>query len=113
MASRFGDIAILPSNGSVTRHPPFLHGVPRDGSPASSVLLGCYDALSPSCRASFPSLGSTANAPADSLPQPADALCCGPGLWSPGAQPGFVRGDLKVLPGSWADPLVHMPWADT
>src|SRR5215216_3809693 len=34
-------------------------------------------------------------------------------LWSPGAQPGFVRGDLRVLPGSWADPLVHMPWADT
>jgi hypothetical protein len=23
------------------------------------------------------------------------------------------RGDLRVLPGSWADPLVYMPWADT
>lgn len=63
----------------MTRHPPSLHGVPRDGSPASSVLLRCYDALSPSCRASFPSLGSTANASANSLPQPADALCWGPG----------------------------------
>jgi len=33
--------------------------------------------------------------------------------WSPGAQPGLDRGDLRVLPGSWADPLVYMPWADT
>src|SRR5215207_3979194 len=79
MVSRFGVLDIFPSNSSVTRHPPFLHGVPRDGSPASSVLLGGYDALSLSRRASFPSLGSTANASADSLPQPADALCRGPG----------------------------------
>ena len=97
----------------MTRHLSSLHGVPRDGSPASSVLLRCYDALSPSRRASFPSLGGTADAPASSLPQGADALCCGPGLWSPGAQPGLGRGDLRVLPGSWADPLVYMPWAGT
>jgi len=64
--------------------------------------LGRYDALSPSRRASFPSLGGTADATASSLPQGADALCCGPGLWSPGAQPGLGRGDLRVLPGSWA-----------
>ena len=38
---------------------------------------------------------------------------CGPGLWSPGAQPGLDRGDLRVLPGSWADPFVCMPWALT
>ena len=34
-------------------------------------------------------------------------------LWSPGAQPGFVHGDLRVLPGFWANPGVCMPWADT
>lgn len=34
-------------------------------------------------------------------------------LWSPGAQPGFVHGDLRVLPGFWADPGVYMPWAGT
>jgi hypothetical protein len=34
-------------------------------------------------------------------------------LWSPGAHPGFVHGDLRVLPGFWADPFVYMPWADT
>jgi hypothetical protein len=33
--------------------------------------------------------------------------------WSPGAQPGLDRGDLRALPGSWADPLVYMPWAAT
>ncbi len=69
----FGDLVIFPSNGSVTRHPPSLHGVPRGGSPASSVLWGCYDALSPSRRASSPSLGGTAGAPDGSLPQGADA----------------------------------------
>src|SRR3954451_22638256 len=33
--------------------------------------------------------------------------------WSPGAQPGLDHGDFRVLPGSWADPLVYMPWAGT
>ena len=68
----------MPFNGSGTRHPPSLHGVPRRGSPASSVLLRCYDALSPSRRASFPSLGGTAVSPADLFPQVADALS----LWA-------------------------------
>ncbi len=36
--SRFSDLGLWPTNGSVTRHPPSLHGVPRRGSPASSVL---------------------------------------------------------------------------
>lgn len=97
----------------MTRHPLSLHGVPRDGSPASSVLLRCYDALSPSCRASFPSLGSTVDAPASLLPQDADASAVGLDLWSPGARPGFVHGGLRVLPGFWANPGVCMPWADT
>src|SRR5215210_316377 len=113
MPSRFGDLAILPSNGSVTRHPPFLHGVPRDGSPASSVLLGCYDALSPSRRASFPSLAVPRMHPPIRSHSRRTPSAVGLDLWSPGARPGFVRGDLRVLPGSWADPLVHMPWADT
>ena len=33
--------------------------------------------------------------------------------WTPGVQPGFHRGDLRVLPGSWTSPNVCMPWADT
>jgi hypothetical protein len=44
--------------------------------------------------------------------------CGRPLLWAwtfghPEPSPGLVRGDLRVLPGSWADPLVYMPWADT
>ena len=98
----------------MTRHPPSLHGVPRDGSPASSVLWRCYDTLNPSRRASFPSLGGTAIASATSLPQGAGALCLWAWAnWSPGVQPGVDRGDLRALPGSWADPLVYMPWANT
>src|SRR4051794_23866419 len=109
MLSRFSDLAIFPSNDSVTRPPSSLHGVPRDGSPASSVLLRCYDALSPSRRASFPSLGGTAAAPADSLPQMRTTSAVGLDDWSPGAQPGFHRGDLRVLPGSWATLLWTCP----
>ena len=41
--SRFRVLGLLPSNGSVIRHPSFLGGVPRRGSPASSVLSRCYD----------------------------------------------------------------------
>jgi hypothetical protein len=68
----------------------------------------------PSRRASFPSLGGTAVAPAALLPQGADALDLWAWTdWSPGVQPGFDRGDLRVLPGSWADPCVYMPWAGT
>ena len=36
--SGFDVPVMFPSNGSVTRRPPSLHGVPRVGSPASSVL---------------------------------------------------------------------------
>ena len=39
---------------------------------------------------------------------------CGPGLiGNPESNPGFDRGDFRVLPGSWADPHVCMPWAGT
>jgi len=72
----------------MTRHPPSLHGVPRRDSPASSVLLRCYDALSPSRRTSFPSLGGTAMAPDVSLPQGTDALTWRPGLLFSRSPPG-------------------------
>ena len=40
-------------------------------------------------------------------------LSVGLDLWSSGAHPELDRGDLRVLPGSWADPFVCMPWALT
>ena len=98
----------MPSNSSVTWHPPFLHGVPRRGSPASSVLLRCYDTLSPSRRTSFPSFGGTAAAPVDLLPQGTVALFCGPGRLvtrSPaGIGPRRSQGSPRFLGGP---PCVH------
>jgi len=40
-------------------------------------------------------------------------LTVGLDFWSPGVLPGFHHGDRRVLPGSWADPNVCMPWAGT
>lgn len=34
-------------------------------------------------------------------------------IGDPEPNPGFDRGDLRVLPGSWVDPTVYMPWAHT
>jgi hypothetical protein len=73
----------------MTRRPPSLHGAPRDGSPASSVLLGRYDALSPSRRTSFPSLGGTATATDVSLPQGTVALAWRPGPLFSRSPPGI------------------------
>ena len=47
--------AIFPSNGSVIRCRPLLGGVPRVGSPASSLLLRHSDFPPPVGRASLPS----------------------------------------------------------
>ena len=100
-------LACFPSTVPETTSP-FLPRVPRDGSPASPVLLRCYDALSPSRRASFPSLGGTVATPAYSLPQGADALCCGPGRLvsrSPaGTRPRRSQGSPRFLGGP---PCVH------
>src|SRR6266511_5445367 len=43
MLPRFGDPDIFPSFGSVSRRLLSLHRVPRDGSPASSVLWSLSD----------------------------------------------------------------------
>jgi hypothetical protein len=40
-------------------------------------------------------------------------LSVGLDLWSSGVHPELDRGDLRVLPGSWADPFACMPWALT
>lgn len=98
----------------MTRHPTSLHGVPRDGSPASSVLLRCYD--SPE---SFPPRFVSFAWRYRGYARRFAPTGCGrplPGgrdLWSSGGQPELDRGDLRGLPGSWADPYVHMPWAGT
>lgn len=46
MVAKLGVFVIVPSNSSVLRCRPFLSGVPRDGSPASTVLLRHSDSPS-------------------------------------------------------------------
>ena len=110
LLSRFGDLAIFPSSGSVTRHPLSLHGVPRGRFPR---FTGTFEVLRRpgSLPPRFVSFAwryreATARfAPAGyGRPLPA-----GLDLWSPGALTGIGRGDLRVLPGSWADPLCACP----
>ena len=55
-------VSVYPSCFPPTVHKtasPSLHGVPRDGSPASSVLRDAPTPCRPSRRTSFPSLGDT------------------------------------------------------
>jgi hypothetical protein len=91
---------------STSRFPPL--GLPRDrNSPASPVLSRRYDALPPSCRTSFPSLGSTSVAPAISL---LDGRVHRRGLElvTRCLQPGIRRGANRVLPSSWGTPIVRL-----
>jgi hypothetical protein len=54
-----------------------LHGVPRDGSPTSSVLRSTPPSCCPSRAAPFPSLRGTVAAPWVSFPQPQSATAAG------------------------------------
>lgn len=76
-------------------------------SPASSVLSRRYDALPPSRRTSFPSLGGTSGPLVVSLP-------CGRvhreglELVTRYLRPGFRRGANRVLPSSWGTLIIRL-----
>ena len=80
---------------------PFLHGVPRVGSPASSVIRSTPTSCRPSHLASFPLLGGTAAAPWASFPQSQDATAAGLGLLTGLPKTGFIGGDGRTsqVPG--------------
>jgi hypothetical protein len=81
--------------------PPSLHGVPRDGSPASSVIQSTPTSCRPSRVTSFPSLRGTAAAPWVSFPQTQGATTAGQGLLTGLPHTGFIGGDDRTsqVPG--------------
>jgi hypothetical protein len=76
-------------------------------SPASSVLSRRYDALLPSRRTSFPSLGGTSVTLVALLPG-GRVNRLGLELVTRCLQPGIRRGANRVLPSSWGTPLVRL-----
>ena len=78
-----------------------LHGVPRVGSPASSVIRSTPTSCHPSRLASLPSLRGTAAASWASLPQTPDAASTGLGLLTGLPKTGFAGGDGRTsqVPG--------------
>ena len=90
--------------------PPSLPGVPRVGSPASSVLRGAPTSCRPSRRTSFPSLGGTTAASCvRSLHRP-DAPVQRPGIFGrPGYPSRRVPWRRQDLPGSWGTPMCACP----
>ena len=109
-------------SGLVVRHrssqtvrnpaPPSLHGVPRVGSPASTVLRGAPTPCRPSRRTSLPSLGGTALALAGSLPWRPSAAAAGLELGHPVTPPGS-RAETAGPPRFLGNPAVHMPCSST
>jgi hypothetical protein len=84
-------------------------GSSRASSPASSVLSKRYDALLPSRRTSFPSLGGTSVALVVSLP---DGRVSRQGLElvTRCLQPGVRRGAKnRTLPSSWGTSMIRLP----
>ena len=87
---------------------PFLHGVPRVGSPASPVLRSTPTSCRPSRVASFPSLRATVAAPwVCSHGCKAQHLRAGGCL--PGSPKPVHRRRPQDLPGSWRTPLCTRP----
>ena len=76
-------------------------------SPTSSVLSRRYDALPPSRRTSFPSLGGTSVALVVSLPG-GRVRRQGLELVTRCLQPGIRRGANRVLPSSWGTTIVRL-----
>jgi len=76
-------------------------------SPASSVLSRRYDALSPSRRTSFPSLGGASVALVVSL-LGERVRRQGLELVTRYLQPGIRRGANRVLPSSWGTTIVRL-----
>jgi hypothetical protein len=104
---------VVPSSSPVTRRPPSLHGVPRGGSPASSVLRRRSDSHSPfplrfvafarRYRGGVrPSLSRVAGLPA---PASLDSLIAG-------CPSGLTPRRRLGLPGSWMDPCAPAPLSD-
>jgi hypothetical protein len=92
--------------------PPSLHGVPRVGSPASSVLQSTPTSCRPSRVTSFPSLCGTAAAPWVSFPQTQGAIAAGPGVVNRNPQHRLIDGDDRTsqVPGG---PTMNVPCSST
>jgi len=94
--------SILPADASLSST-----GSSEASSPASLVLSKRYDALLPSRRASFPSLGGTSDALVGFAPWWTSAPPR-PGVGHPVSPPGIRRGANRVLPSSRGTPLVRL-----
>jgi hypothetical protein len=82
-------------------------GSSRASSPASSVLSKRYDALPPSRRTSFPSLGGT-SVPLVVFAPKRTSEPLGLELVTRCLQPGVRRGANRVLPSSWGTTIVRL-----
>ena len=92
--------------------PPSLHGVPRVGSPASSVLQSTPTSCRPSRVTSFPSLRGTAAAPWVSFPQTQGAIAAGQGLLTGIPNTGSST-ETTGPPRFLEDPTVNVPRSST
>ena len=77
-------------------------------SPTSSVLSRRYDALLPSHRTSFPSLGGTSVSLVEFAPWRTSAPPR-PGVGDPVSPAGIRRGANRVLPSSWGTFIIRLP----
>jgi hypothetical protein len=91
---------------------PSLHGVPRVGSPVSSVLWSTPTSCHPSRTASFPSLRGTAAAPWASLLRALGAASVGRGFSTGVPRTGFRNGGDRTsqVPG---EPTMNVPCSPT
>jgi hypothetical protein len=103
--SEIGVFVVFPSSGSVPRCSSSLHGVPRVGSPASSVLLKHSDSPLPfplrfvafvqRYRGGVPRFALTGGRTPDARE---------PGPFVAGGPPGALPRGHWGLPGSWTNP---------
>jgi len=112
MGLGLGVPAIFPSFGSVFRHPPSLHRVPRVGSPVSPVLCRCSDSpqVFPPCSVAVaqwyrPCAPYFAPLGTERLPE-------GQGIDIPVPFTRVFRTESKGPPRFLVNPL-NMPWSQT
>jgi hypothetical protein len=91
---------------------PSLHGVPRDGSPTSSVLRSTPPSCCPSRAAPFPSLRGTAAAPWVSFPQPQSATAADLELFTGIPKPDSLT-EATGPPRFLENPNVSVPCSST
>ena len=111
MVSRLGVPVIVPSPGSLTRHPFPSTGSPGVGSPASSVPWSAPTPGRPSRRASFPSLGGTVRA-LDLRSRDGERAVPRPGLFNRGPRPALSHGDDQASQVPEEPSCVHAPLSD-